>query len=329
VLASVYASQKNRIKFKQTYDRILRLTKKITQNPELLEGLVINKIAEKWRLDLEYGKLLLAEKKKKEAIKFLFRAVNGAPDKSMVYRLTSIACREHERFELAEQFLQSAMDAGLDPHAVTLEKALAHKAMGHVPMYRELLEDLLSSEDLNNPGLMFSLALEALKLGSYQKAELLLKRVLADSHENPKAFNALALICKYQGKIDEAVYWAEKTLKIAEWDVDALTTLGHLYYDQKKWDQAKACYQKGFTRDQQRVDVLFRLSLLSLMDQDLNECVELCDRLLVNFGVSCDMALGNIGDLALVYQMIGDAFLKAGEKKLHAEAIQFARAMQS
>ena len=329
VLASFYSAQKNRIKFKQIYDKIIRLIKKFTQNPELLEGLIINKIAEKWRLDLEYGKLLLADKKKKEAIKFLHRAINGAPNKSTAYKLASIVCRENAAFELAEQFLQSAIEAGMDSHAVTLEKALAHKAMGRVARYHELLEDLLSSNDLQNPRFISTLAFEALKIGRYQKAESLLMKALADSYGNPKTFNALALSCRYQGKMAEAVQWAEKTLKIEEGDVDALTILGHLYYELKNWGQAKAYYQRGIAIDGQRIDILFRLSLLSLMDQEINVCVELCDLLLANLGISCDMALENIGDLALVYQMIGDAFLKAGEKKLYSEAMQFAQAMQT
>ena len=149
------------------------------------------------------------------------------------------------------------------------------------------------------------------------------------SYSHPKLFTSLALACKYQDKIDEATLWNHRALKMDERDLDALINLGHLYFDEKEWSSAKSCYEGALSIDKQQKDVLFRLSLLALMDQDLEECIRYCDHLMRELNISRNMVIGNMEDLSLIYKSIGEAFLKNGKKRLHSEAMNFAMAVET
>jgi tetratricopeptide (TPR) repeat protein len=329
VLASIYAAQKERIEFQKAYRNITRLIRKYRKNPELLAGLVVNKIAEKWRLGLDYGTLLLSEGKKREATAWLRRAVKQAPDKWLALKLASLACRKNNDLCLAEHFLESAIKSGMNPYGARFEKALNDKAAGLYSPYRVAIEDLLSIKDLLSPELKFSLATEALRLGKYQEAETLLLDSLKDSYANAQHFSALALACKYQGKVEEAIRWNLRVLEHDDRDLNAMKNLGNLYYQRKEWSDSKKYYRKALIYDPNGSDVLFRCSLLALMDQDLTGCIAYCDQLLKVLMMPCDMEIANIEDLSIVYRFIGDGFLERGEKALHAEAVQFGRSIQA
>ncbi|RPI78829.1 MAG: glycosyltransferase, partial [Desulfobacteraceae bacterium] len=67
VLASVCAARKDRPGFESSYRIFSNLAPEYRAHPERLAGLVLNKLDEQWRLDLEYAALLLADHLKAEA----------------------------------------------------------------------------------------------------------------------------------------------------------------------------------------------------------------------------------------------------------------------
>jgi glycosyltransferase involved in cell wall biosynthesis len=329
VLASIYAKQNNRKAFERNYEHVDRLIKKYQTNPELFGGLVVNKIGEKWRLDLEYGNLFLADGLKTEAEKWIKKAANHAPSPWSVYRSAAITSRAYGFIPMAEYFLEKAFDKGLDRQTAEFEKAMNIRAAGNDSGCRAIMEDLLRTAKIDAPELMAALGTEALKLGKYKQAEALFSASMDLSYHHPKLFTSMALVCKYQNKIDEAAAWNIRALEMDENDSDALINLGHIYFDSKKWDSAKFYYQKALSVNNHQRDVLFRLSLIALMNKDFDGCVGHCELLLKELGRLNTRVIQNIKDVAFIYREIGKGFQTAGKEQLCLEAMNFARILET
>ncbi|MBE9551013.1 MAG: glycosyltransferase [Proteobacteria bacterium] len=328
VLASVYAAQKDMKGFLEAYDRFDELAKKYSEKPELMTGLVVNKIDEKWRLDLEYGTLLLENGSTEEAAKRLQEAAGQASAPSVAFRLATVACRERGYPDLAKVFLQRAEEAGLETQLAEFERALIQNTEGNRAGYLGRIHRLLGMEVLEPPEFMHVLGVEALKIGELAGAEKLLTGAIQRAYENAGIFNALALACKYLDKWDEAVQWNQRALEMDEKNTDALTHLGHLHYDRKEWESAKTYYMKSLSIDGYQRDLLFRLSLLALMDQDPEQCISYCDRLMAELDIPRDRVIGNLEDIAMIYDEIGEGFSKSGGKLHHLEALSFANSLR-
>ena len=77
------------------------------------------------------------------------------------------------------------------------------------------------------------------------------------------------------------------------------------------WDSARSFYEKAALIDKHQIDVSFRLSMLALMDQDLERCIRYCDQLFKELNITHSMVIGNAADFAQVYKLMGEAFLAA------------------
>ena len=328
VLASICASEGDLPAFESAYHQCVRLMEKHRQHPELLAGLVVNKISEKWRLDLDYGNLLLMEGRDREAQLFFDVALDQVVDKPSVLRSIIMACREKGNHPLAREYLDQALEAGLDSRTAAFERALLSKASGDQAGYKKIIRDLLICDMKNSPELGVAVGTEALKLGMYPEAESMLHSAVQQSYEHPGVLISLALACKYQGKTEEAAQWNLRVLDLDPQDINALANLGHLYFDQEKWETAKSYYERALQYKKEQSDVLFRLSLIALMAHDLEQCVRYCDDLLGILGIPCNMVLESIADLALIYRTIGDTFHDQGNRSLHLEAARFAKALE-
>jgi tetratricopeptide (TPR) repeat protein len=330
VLALVQARQKNRAGFEQAYKQFMEWRLHYESFPEHLGSIVINTIGEKWRLDLEYGALLLDEGLKSEAVRLFSESCTQAPDPSKAYQLAGQLCRMRHALDSAGEFFDQAGSAGLASAAVQYEKAQLKQAAGQESVFRTMLSDLLEKKELSmEPQTMVSLAADALKLGHYTKAESLLHEGISQGFENAAVCTLLALALKYQGKVQEAVDWNLKALEYIENDQDALVNLGHLYYEQKNWRTSCDYYQRALKTNPNQADVLLRLSLIALMDQDLETCIQYCDRLLNVLDVPHDLVIDSFRDVAQVYRWISEALVKQNKKTLAAEALILASGLDA
>ncbi|MCK4793490.1 MAG: glycosyltransferase [Desulfobacteraceae bacterium] len=328
VLASIHAARKNMKGFLSAYDHFNVLVTKYRRNPEMLAGLLANKINEKWRLDLDYGGFLLDGGLTQEAREKVETSASQAPVPSEAYRLANTICREKGFPELADAFLEKALVAGLAPQVVSLEKALNQRALGDLEGCSETLERLLDENELNAPEIMSVLGTEALKAGKFSQAEDLLTRASESAYVHPRLYTSLALACKYQDKIDEAVLWNQHALEVDEKDLDALTNLGHLFYDLKDWRSAETYYKRTLAMDGHQRDVLFRLSFLALINQDFDACITFCDRLMGELNLPRERVIAKMEDIAQIYDEIARSFSRSGQMQLHLEASTLSKALR-
>lgn len=327
ILASVCAAVEDRKGFETAYFTYIDLCRKYRENPELLAGLVMNKGNEKWRLDLEYASLLLKEGSEQNAGKLFTSVIAENSDPLSACLFAIHACRKAGHLTLAEQFLKTAEESGMPPRQVAFEVAILGKLSGNRSDYLWKMESMLRPCPEDTPEFLAALGTEALRVHKFREAESLFVESFKRAYQTPSLFKKLALACKHQGKSAQAKEWNIKALEMDEMDVRACVNLGHLCYEAKEWKDAMSWYNRALEIDGNQKDALLRLSLISLIEQDLPGCVSYCDRLAKTMEVPLDMEIGGIHDLSLVYRAIGEAFLKKGTPLLHQEAAKFADAL--
>lgn len=329
VLASIRAVQNDLPGFEEAYRQVIRLIDQYKSHPERLSNLVMNKISEKWRLDLDYGILLLRHGRREEAEACFQQSASRIRDKKTFFRLAIATCRENRQYDMAGTLLNRAAAAYPDSPEILLEKAVLMKAMGRKTEHREIIRTLMNTRLGQQPELMAAVGTEALLLNDFTKAESLLKGAVDAGYEYPRVFTTLALACKYQGKIDQAVKWNLRALDLDEEDMSALPNLGHIYFDQKMWEDAGDCYARALRIDGNQIDALFRMSLISMTSMDLPACVQYCDHLMKTMGIGKDMTIDGLNDLAFVYRSIGEALRERGKQGLYQEAVRIAETLEN
>lgn len=328
VLAAVCAAENDRNGFESAYSTYTDLCREFRENPESLAGLVVNKGSEKWRLDLEYASLLLREGHEDSAADLFTKVASECPDPEYACTAAIHAFRQAGRFALAERFLKAAEQRGTDPRQMAFEGAILDRLSGTRSAYLKKMEDLLQPRPGDTPEFLAALGMEGLKIPKYEQSESLLNEAVKGGYETPAVFTSLALACKYQGKVVQAREWNLKAIEMDPMDTRACVNLGHLSYELRDWQEARSWYSRAMEMDGFQKDVLLRLSLISLIDQDLPACVDYCDRLSQVLGIPLDMEIGSAKDLAVVYNAVADAFLKAGHTGLHEETAAFANALR-
>jgi glycosyltransferase involved in cell wall biosynthesis/Flp pilus assembly protein TadD len=326
VLASVCARKGDREGFERAYGRYVDLCEEYRKHPERLGGLLVNKGNEKWRLDLDCASLLL-EGSEQEAAELFTRVVRESPDPAAACRAAIHACRKAGRLALADRFLKTAEECGMDPRQGAYERAILSRLSGNHQDYLAQMEDLLQTGPGDTPEFLAAIGTEALRIRRPAEAESLLLECLRRAYQPPSVFTSLGLACKLQGKSAQAKEWYLRGHEMDERDVRTLANLGHLSFERSEWKEATSWYRKALEVDGGLRDVLLRLSLISLIEQDLTGCVNCCDRLAQELGLRLEMEIESLEDLSTVYRALGDALLKNGSPTLHREAESFAAAM--
>jgi len=188
---------------------------------------------------------------------------------------------------------------------------------------------LLIEKEAQTTELAKHLGTEAVRVGQYERAEPLLKLAVEQGHYHPRLFATLALACKYQGKSEEAIEWNLRALEMDKLDLDAIVNMGHIYYENRRWPEAKEYYEKALSIEHGQSDVLFRLSMLSLIVQDLEACIAYCHDLLEELGSVKNIVAESVDDFSQLYRLIGEAFLATGKQWLHSEAMNMATMLET
>jgi glycosyltransferase involved in cell wall biosynthesis len=328
VLASISVARRDLKGFNRSYRRIRSLIAEYREHPEKLGRTLVNKISEVWRVELDRAAMLLADGREKEAEQGFLTGAAEAPSPAMAYRIASVLSREQGYFDLAETLLRMAAESGLHVHTASFESALIKKAAGDHGSYDLLIRDLLDQQGMLTNDLVSILGMEAMRMGKYGEAESLLSSAVELGYDCPGLLTSMALACKYQGKIDKAVELNRRALAMEEDDLDALVNLGNIFYDLRKWDSAGTMYRRALSADSHQRAAMFRMSLLSLMAQDLPQCVAYCDRLMNELHIDQDITISRAMDLAPVYRLLGEGLNLAGEKRLQQEAAAFAALLE-
>jgi len=98
--------------------------------------------------------------------------------------------------------------------------------------------------------------------GELDKAVRIYKRGLALDPENADIRFNLALTLMKKGSLTEALKQLQKTISIRRDDPDVYLTMGNIYYDLKKYDQAKKNFEKSIALKANPRAILFLANIL-------------------------------------------------------------------
>ena len=163
-----------------------------------------------------------------------------------------------------------------------------------------------------------------LEQGKYEPAVLSFKRALEKRPDDVDLNINLALAYKHLGRINEAIEHNRKALSINANALEALTNLGHLYYDLNRHEDSLQMYELAIDIEPGIVDILLRLTWIKLLQGDVDGCAAACEAMLTSLNINCNMTLTSLHDLAEVFLVIAKDLKSNNRISLYQQAIEFA-----
>ena len=201
--------------------------------------------------------------------------------------------------------------------------ALLNKAKGDSKAYAQLMHRL-GETDTGEDDILAEIGVFHLSEGRYASAVSIFEKLVLEDPENPDNYVNLALSYKHTGFLEKAIQHNRKALDLKADHQAALVNLGHLYFESRQHDLAKSIYTKAIESDSRLIDVLLRLAHIALIDNDIEDCVRLCDLTLKALDLSRNITLHSIEDLAGLYVMIAHSLQQSGKAQLSREALEIA-----
>ncbi len=123
----------------------------------------------------------------------------------------------------------------------------------------------------DNVAIRFNKAVELIENKEFDKAETILKQLVAENAGDYLSWFTLGNIYYNEGKLDKARLCYIKSLSINGWFADALFNLGVVLLKQKKFDKAERCFSQLYQVSPQKLDVIYNLIVTKVA---LNKCKE-------------------------------------------------------
>jgi len=198
------------------------------------------------------------------AVVLLERLLEEVPGSGVAHAHLGAAClalgREEEaqdNFRLALAFDPACIDARLGLGRLLETGEGREAALG---IYREGLEYAPRS-----PELLCNAGLIEFHLGDVQEALRLTEAAIAERPAMAEAWHNAGYIRLHLGETGTASNALRRALEIAPDSLTSLACLGHALRDQKRFDEARACYQRVLDRDPGCVDARANLGFLELL----------------------------------------------------------------
>jgi tetratricopeptide (TPR) repeat protein len=280
-----------------------------------------NTVNEEWRVHLALGDLHL-EREDTEKAKDRFRkAISLTPNPSECHKIVGNFYFARASWELAEKHFKSAILKNSDYPDAWLGLARVYKSVKKDNEYRDCTDRLkaLESGDIE---ILKEIGIYDLRFGRFKSAIGYFKRILEQMPDDLDAHINLALAYKYEGMAEDAERHNLRALELRGDSVEALSNLGHLYYEATRFDKAKEMYVRAIQLQENLVDIHVRLANICLLDGEIEKCVEACDNVLRELSLPRSKTLHDIQDLAGLFFLIGWGLKQAGKNKLSQEAGQ-------
>ena len=145
---------------------------------------------------------------------------------------------------------------------------------------------------------LFNLGVIYLREGNYKNSVDLFKHLLDIDNENAGARTNLALCFRKLGYFKEAIQQSLKLVKHHPNSIEVLSNLAYSYYAIEDYDQATQYFIEMAEIDPTQVDAHVYLSMIFLINQDIESCVASCDNLLKLLNLRRDLTLHSLEHLA-------------------------------
>ena len=163
-----------------------------------------------------------------------------------------------------------------------------------------------------------------LRADRYEQAIQNFKGVLAKRPHDVNTYINLALACKHSGQKEDAIGYNLKALGLKVDSIEALTNLGHIYFESEKYTSAKEIYLRALESGLDLIDVHLRLSHIYTREGEIEDCVSECDFLLKTLHLPRNKTLNSIKDLSELFLVIAHTLEQSGKEQLSREALEIA-----
>ena len=311
-LTEISFKKKNFVKVIEYGKEFFRLKKLVKEKPEEFGMIVFETINREWKMCRNMGYAYFSLKDKENAIHFLKKAVETAPDsdKDALKQEAGLNCIRFNKPQDAIYFLEGLPKdrreymEGLMALASTYEKLnLLQKADG---LYQSLENSL--PEDY---GIPFKRGLALMRLGNIKEAKHCFERSVELNPGHVDSLINWGLAFENLGQKEMAV---EKYLAALALDPDSAKgnlNLGLFYFKQSDYARAREYLKKCMADFPENVYLCLALSKACLETGEIEAMVGTCERALRSLGLPADFVLESMAQLADLY--IGIA------EKLHSQ----------
>jgi tetratricopeptide (TPR) repeat protein len=166
-----------------------------------------------------------------------------------------------------------------------------------------------------------------LEMNQPTEAESSFERGCLSAFSRPLALSQAAEAYRSRLLYEDAKSWYRRVLLASPDSPEALIALGDLHSDLGQWDEAETLYRQAIRVEPRLIRVLLKLAKLSLNKNDLESCMECCEKMLRILDLPADHVLHGLEDLSRLYLLIAHAQDKAGREDLFREAAEIALAL--
>ena len=165
-------------------------------------------------------------------------------------------------------------------------------------------------ENFNNK---FQIILNLFKSKEYYKAKLLCKKLIVEYPRTPILYNVLGLIFTEEKKINKAILYFERGIKIDPTFAMFHNNLGNIYKQKENYTKAENCYKKSIDLDNKAPEPLNNLANLYRTLNQYDDSINCYKKAIL---INPRLYISHY-NLAVVYKSIGE-FLKS---KKHLEKV--------
>jgi glycosyltransferase involved in cell wall biosynthesis len=309
-----YESQDKKL-FDNHFTKYLNIKATFQKNPEKFGEIVNNTIGSEWLLHLFRAFMLMDKGADTEAIKEVEAAKCLCPDLYLLHIRLGNYYLSHNRPSESEVHFCKAGEARPDDSWPEKLLASAYEKMNKFPEQAESLEKALKINNSDSSSLM-ALGLCRMKMGQFAAAETAFSKVI-----NLNADNIYAVvnkgICLNELERYQEVRPILMGLKGEDDSLKAviLSNLAFsLHAGGNKIEAAEIFHELEKLDPTDLYPPIF-LSSISLSQNDLEACVDQCDKLITLLEISKDKTLNSIEDLAYYYITAAKTLLKRPESR--------------
>ena len=238
-----------------------------------------------------------------------------------VSMMLGLALIEAGELEKGEQELERARESANHPYSYYHELG-RHYLKKKEPGRAENFLNLAFEEDQRKIDIIYSFLELAVMQEDADKEICWWKRLLELHPEKEPDMRREVKKAISQNRYEDAGKLLAALLELNPNDSDLIFSMGHVMIKLNRFTEAKAYYQKGIRIIEESPDGYMGLAKISWIEQDIEGCVVLCDRILKVLGLLRNRVLNRLEELGMLYREIGETLVQQDREDLARVAME-------
>ena len=328
ILSSIYYNRREYNKCIDVTKKFLSILKTIETDPSTALAIPHITLQDAW---LAYSRMAIIYYEwdnEYEAKNALESAINSTDEKWKPYIMIGSHFVEKSDFGKAEEVLKEGLKENPGNKEILYSIAEMFKTCGNTDMsinnLRKILEyypDEISAK--------YKLGLILSKVNQFEEATGLFKAVINKDPKHIGALFSLGIAYEKTRNYRKAMGVYKRILKIEPENPEALVKLGFIYLNESNLTKAKECFLNTIKVDKYLLEAYLALSKIYICLNDLEGCVNSCDKLMANLDLPRDFTIDTMSDLSNLYISIGTTLREQQKEPLARFSFEIATLLVS